>query len=275
MRHRQTLRRAAATAIVAPAVLLASGCGSATSTTATPAAGTSLPASPAAAPSTTATPSALVPAANGDLDKAEFIKALKAASAGVTTAHVSMSLSGAGQAMKLDGDAKLDRSNPSMSLQMGLSGMKLQMRVVDKRVYLKGLPNQAAGKWAVFDATSAIGKQLSQAAAQSDPNRMYDLFDKSLATVKKVGTESVDGEQLTKYDLTLDTKAMAGPATAAGAASLPKTVSYSAWIDSKDHLRKVTFALKGITSTITISKYGEPVDITAPPATDVVKGTGS
>lgn len=267
MRHRDTLRRAAATVIVVPAVLLASACGSTTATT-TPLAGTPLPSSPVAAPSTTATP-----ATNGDLDKAEFIKAIKAAAAGATTAHVSMSLSGAGQAMKVDGDAKLDPSNPAMSLQMGLSGMKLQVRVVDKAVYLKGLPNQAAGKWAVFDESSAIGKQLSQAASQSDPNRMYDLFDKGLTKVTKVGTESVDGEQMTKYDLTLDTKALAG-AMAAGAASLPKTVSASAWIDSKDHLRKVTLALRGITSTVTISKYGEPVDITAPPAKDVVKGTG-
>ena len=30
----------------------------------------------------------------------------------------------------------------------------------------------------------------------------------------------------------------------------------------------------GITSTVTISRYGEPVDIGAPAAKDVVKGTG-
>ncbi|MEO6996488.1 MAG: LppX_LprAFG lipoprotein [Terracoccus sp.] len=281
MRHHHTLRRAAATAIIVPAVLLASACGSSTPTT-SPAAGTSRPATPAAGPSdtpssatpsTTATSSSAVPVANGDVDKAEFVNALKAAGADATTVHVTMSLSGAGQAMKMDGDAKLDASNPAMTLKMGISGMNLQLRVVDKKVYLKGLPNQAAGKWAVFDENSTIGKQMSQAASQSDPKRMYDQFDQGLTKVKKIGTETVDGEQMTKYDLTLDTKALGG-STAAGAASLPKTVKYTAWIDSKGHLRKVTFGLMGVTSTVAMSKYGEPVDISAPPAKDVVKGTG-
>ncbi|MEP7333279.1 MAG: LppX_LprAFG lipoprotein [Terracoccus sp.] len=286
MSHRITLRRAVATAVVVPAVLLASACGSSTPTAATPAAmpaatqppssgpaaGSGDPASNAA-PSTTATSSSAAPVAKGDVATAQFIAALKAAGADTTTAHVSMSLSGAGQSMKMDGDTRLDASNPAMALKMSLSGMDLQVRVVDKKVYLKGLPNQAAGRWAVFDENSTIGKQMSQAAAQSDPNRMYVMFDRGLTKVKKVGTETVDGEQMAKYDLTLDTKALGG-STAAGAVSLPKTVSYTAWVDSKDHLRKVTFGLVGVTSTVTISKYGEPVDVTAPAAKDVVKGSG-
>ena len=281
MSHRITLRRAVATVVVVPAVLLASACGSSISTTAKPAV-TQLPSSSPAAgsgdpasiavPSVTATSSA-APIANGDVDKAKFISALKAAGADATTAHVSMSLSGAGQSMTMEGDTKLDASNPAMALKMGLSGMDLQVRVVDKKIYLKGLPNQTAGKWVVVDENSTIGKQMSQAAAQSDPNRMYDQFDQGLTKVTKVGTETVDGEQMAKYDLTLDTKALGGP-TAAAASRLPKTVSYTAWVDSKNHLRKVTFALMGVTSTVTISKYGEPVDITAPAAKDVVKGSG-
>ena len=270
MSYRITFRRAVATAVVVPVVLLASACGSSTSTTATPAA-TQLPSSSPAAGSGGPASSA-APVANGDVDKAAFIAALKAAGADATTAHVSMTLSGAGQSMKMEGDTKLDASNPAMALKMGLAGMNLQVRVVDKKIYLKGLPNQTAGKWTVVDENSTIGKQMSQAAAQSDPNRMYDQFDQGLTKVKKVGTETVDGEQMTKYDLTLDTTTLSGP-TAAAAPRLPKTVSYTAWVDSKNHLRKVTFALMGVASTVTISKYGEPVDITAPAAKDVVKGS--
>ncbi len=282
MSHRITLRRAVAAAVVVPTVLLASACGSSTPSTTTPAAAQPPSNSPGAgsgdtasnaAPSTTAASSSAAPVANGDVDTAGFITALKAAGADATTAHVSMSLSGAGQSMKMDGDTKLDASNPAMALRMGLPGMDLQVRVVDKKIYLKGLPNQAPGKWAVVDENSTIGKQMSQAAAQSDPKRMYDQFDQGLTKVKKIGTETVDGEQMTKYDLTLDTKALGG-SIAAGAASLPKTVKYTAWIDSKGHLRKVTFGLMGVTSTVAMSKYGEPVDISAPPAKDVVKGTG-
>ncbi len=54
-------------------------------------------------------------------------------------------------------------------------------------------------------------------------------------------------------------------------AQLPDTITYTAWIDDANHLRKVTFDVLGSQATMTMSKYGEPVDITAPAAGDTVK----
>ena len=42
-------------------------------------------------------------------------------------------------------------------------------------------------------------------------------------------------------------------------------------LDEKNQLRKVTFDLSGVKADMTMSKYGEPVDVTAPPAADTVK----
>ena len=51
---------------------------------------------------------------------------------------------------------------------------------------------------------------------------------------------------------------------AAEKTKMPDTITYTAWLDEKNHLRKVTFDLSGVKAEMTMSKYGEPVDITAP-----------
>lgn len=280
MNQRSTVRRAAASTIVVPAVLLAAACGGAD-----PAPATTTPSQTKSAAATergseTATsraPTAAAPVADGKVDKAAFISKLKAGTANATTAHVTMDIGGAGQSITMNGDTKLDASNPSMQMKMKMQGMNLQMLLVDKLVYLKGLPNLPSGKWASFDEKSEVGKQMSRAATQADPTRMYDQFKNGLTKVEKIGSDTVDGESMTKYALTLDSKKALGRAadTTAGAASLPRTIDYTAWVDAKDHLRKVTFDVSGVKATVNMSKYGDPVDIKAPDAKDVIKVPGT
>lgn len=277
MNQKSTIRRAAVSTMIVPAVLLAAACGSSAPTTTAPAAGGSQSGSPSTTASpTTSSPSpstSAAPAANGGVDKAAFVAALKKAGASATTAHVVMTMNGAGQSISMDGDTKLSAKTPAMQMKMRISGMNLQMLLVDQKVYLKGLPNLPAGKWASFDEQSQVGKQMARAATQSDPTRMYDQFENGLTKVEKIGPETVDGEPMTKYALTLDAKKALGSAgaTTPGASGLPKTIDYTAWVDAKDHLRKVTFDVSGVKATVNMSKYGAPVDIKAPAAKDVVK----
>jgi hypothetical protein len=56
-----------------------------------------------------------------------------------------------------------------------------------------------------------------------------------------------------------------------GQAELPKTLTYLVWLDEKDRMRKVTFDVMGISAVATLSGYGEPVEITAPPADQTVE----
>lgn len=278
MNQRSIIRRAAASTVVVPAVLLAAACGSADPAPATPSQTQSAAATETGGETATSSaPTSAAPVADGKVDKAAFISKLKAGTANATTAHVAMDIGGAGQSITMSGDTKLDASNPSMQMKMKMQGMNLQMLLIDKKVYLKGLPNLPAGKWASFDEKSEVGKQMSRAATQADPKRMYDQFENGLTKVEKIGSETVDGESMTKYALTLDSKKALGSATAstAGAASLPKTIDYTAWVDAKDHLRKVSFDVSGVKATVNMSKYGEPVDITAPAAKDVVKVPGT
>ena len=255
------IRRTAAAVIVLPAVLGVAACGK----TETPAPSTGQTQSSAA---TSDAPAAGQPYK----DKAAFVAAMKAAGKNATTAHVTMNMDAAGQKIVITGDTKVDADNPAMKMSMDMGpSMKLDMILVDKKVYMKGMPGLAAGKWAVIDSSSTLGKQLSESLNQADPTKMYDQFGDAVTDVKYVGEDTVDGAKAYKYDLTLDTKAMSDQLPTDSGTKLPDTITYTAWLDEKDQLRKVTFDLMGVKAEMTMSKYGEPVDITAPAAGDTVK----
>ncbi|WP_323099951.1 LppX_LprAFG lipoprotein [Intrasporangium sp. YIM S08009] len=260
------LRRTAAALILVPTVLGVAACGKTETPTATGANSTA----PASAGTTTTT-SAPADAGGPYKDKASFIAALKKGATTSTTAHVTMTMQASGQQIQMVGDTKVDPGNPAMKVSMDMgSQMKLDMILVDKKIYMKGFPGLQAGKWAAIDSTSTMGKQLTSSLDQADPTKMYDQFDKAVTDVKYVGQDSVDGQSMDKYELTLDTSAIEG-ADAAAKGQMPKTITYTAWLDDQDHLRRVTFDISGAKADMHMSKYGEPVDITAPAAKDTVK----
>jgi hypothetical protein len=250
-------RRLLGATLVLPAVLLGSACTKADTS--------------ATGSTQTLSAAATTPAAGAKVhaDKAAFISALKASTKDVDTAHMTMKMTGQGQQVQIEGDSKLDPATPASKMSMSMAGVNLDLILLDKKVYVKGIPGQAdATKWTVLDADSAMAKDLGSSAKQLDPARLYDEFDKAVTDVKHVGEETVDGEKLTKYELTMDTKSL--PDLPAEAGQLPKTLTYTAWLDGKDRIRKVTFELMGMKADIGMSKYGEPVDITAPPADQTV-----
>jgi hypothetical protein len=260
------LRRVAA-ALILPAVLVTAACGKQAEET--PGAGSAATSSSAA---TTDAPSAAQSSGQPYQDKAALIAGLKSGAASATSAHVTMDMKAAGQNLSMEGDTKLDATNPAMQVTMDMGPqMKLDMLLADKKVFIKGIPGIPDGKWGVVDSSSQLGKQLESSLSQADPTKMYDQFEKGVTAVKPLGEESIDGDKAYKYELTLDTKAMADSLPADGAAQLPDTITYTAWVDEADHLRKVTFDVMGSQATMTMSKYGEPVDITAPAAGDTVK----
>ncbi len=188
--------------------------------------------------------------------------------------HVALAMDGAGQTMSMEGDSRTDAKDPAVKLTMSASGLDIDMVIIDKKIYIKGIPGQGDAKtWAVFDESSAIGKQFAGSAGQLDPATMYDDFDKAVTDVKDLGPETVEGEQLEKYELTLDTTKMAGMATVPETgAKLPASLTYTAWLDADNHLRRIVFDVSGVKATMKMSRYGEAVDISAPPAAQVVKG---
>jgi hypothetical protein len=263
----KTTRRFAVATIVLPAVLAITGC----SSTDTPAASPSQGSASAANPSTTSSsPTATAAEAPGGADKDAFIAALKAASSGTTSAHVEMVLKADGQTIIMSGDTKVDAKDPAMQMTMDMGVAKLDMILVDKVMYMQGMPGLEAGKWVKLDVTGEMGRELEKSLEQADPTKIYQTYERAITDVKLLGDETVDGEVLHQYQVTMDTKELGEAANDAGG-SLPDTVAYTMWLDDEDHVRQVTYSLAGVDAEMKMSRYGEPVNIKAPIAADVVE----
>lgn len=255
-------RRFAAATVVLPVAFIAA-CGTATETEAPPANQTTA-VSPAQQTST-------APAAQGHADKDAFIAAIKSGSNQMTSAHVEMVLEAEGQTITMSGDTKVDPQNPAMQMSMDMGGaMKLDMILLDKVLYLQGIPGVGDGKWAKMAMSAEMAKEFEKSLEQADPSKMAETYEQAITDVKYVGPETVEGESLQRYEVTMDTKALED-SLPDNAAQLPDTITYDMWLDDEDRIRKVEYSVSGIKGDMTMSKYGEPVDITAPAAADVVE----
>jgi hypothetical protein len=125
-----------------------------------------------------------------------------------------------------------------------------------------------AGKYLKIDA-GASG-ELGETLESGDPTKIFKSFGSSLGSVKFVRTETIGGEKLDRYAVTVNTaKALAaqGKKVPAG---VPKTLTYTMWMDKSHLVRRLSFDLGGVSMVMTMSDYNKPVSITAPPASKVV-----
>ncbi len=52
---------------------------------------------------------------------------------------------------------------------------------------------------------------------------------------------------------------------------MPETLTYDMWLDDKDLLRRMQFDLSGVKMDMLMSRWGEPVEVQAPPADAIVE----
>jgi hypothetical protein len=136
-------------------------------------------------------------------------------------------------------------------------------------VYVSIPGTTPAGKF-VKIASKQTG-QLGDLLDGGDPTKIYKSFDSSMASLKFVRTETIDGQKLDRYAVTVNTaKALAaqGKKVPAG---VPKTLTYSLWMDKAHLVHRMSFALMGVSMVMTMSEYNKPVSITAPPASKIVR----
>ncbi|CCH77346.1 conserved exported hypothetical protein [Nostocoides japonicum T1-X7] len=201
---------------------------------------------------------------------AEAVKAKK-------TGHMAMSLGSEGTA-----DADVDYSRPSTAMRMSMkaSGQTMEFIVVDKTIYLGGgmLSSMSDGKkWIKIDpnGTDALSKRMAPMlnrmdSLSKDPASQFAGLKGVKATVTQAdGSSTTYRVTLTKEQLQAQKDREFPGLGGANANTLPDGVEYTITLDKDGLPRTMDTTVSGQHVTVTMSKWGEPVDISAPPAGEV------
>jgi hypothetical protein len=260
------LRAAIAAVATVPLALGLAACGN----DAKPEATGYKPSAPASTPVATNTAAPVKPAPVAHLNRVTFVPAMNAAITKQKSWRVIGKMTANGTTvLTMDG---YQTAKP-LAMSMTMTGAAFQGKTA-KMVMVKGtgylsMPGVTpAGKYLKIDA-GASG-ELGETLESGDPTKIFKSFGSSLGSVKFVRTETIGGEKLDRYAVTVNTaKALAaqGKKVPAG---VPKTLTYTMWMDKSHLVRRLSFDLGGVSMVMTMSDYNKPVSITAPPASKVV-----
>jgi hypothetical protein len=211
----------------------------------------------------------------GPLSKAQFVQAITEGQIKAGSAHVAMAMTGT-LAMTAQGDVSYEKATPEMRMTMSmqqLGGRTIEMRLVGGIVYMHIPQLVPAGKFVKIDpqdTSNPLSKGFGSITQQMDPLASAKAMRSSVRTVRYVGPEKIQGQSADHYTVGVDTAAMTKASGSTAAPGMPRTLSYDMWLDSKDLLRRMRFGLSGMKMTMTMSRWGEPVAVQAPPARTLV-----
>jgi hypothetical protein len=229
-------------------------------------------------PEDTSAPSDEPAAAGEGYDADELIDAMQAAFQQNRSAHMTMRATGGQMQMSAEGDVSYAGGQSAMRMTMqapALGAGRVEMRAIDGVLYMSIPPMTPRGKFVKVDPrdpnSPLAGMDLT---GQLDPMHSFDAFRDGLKKVRFVGEESVDGEDMDHYVLTVDTSAVLKSGGQQVAPGMPKTVTYDLWLDRDDLMRRLSFDVAGTGMVLEMSQWGEPVHVTAPPASAIMTMPG-
>ena len=276
-----TLRRAAI-AVSAAAVLLVAGCDSTEE-----GAGDDSSAESRPEPTQSTPPSDRVADAPADpaarLTLASFPTTTSRAQLRARTAHIRAEIEMQGERAVLDGGLSLGESLATTSFAIEMSarpaGSDVSLIMVDNTLYQR-TGGSADGRYLALDlddSSNPLSAFYTQLLGQSDPAGIIRAFEDAIEDFRPVGSARLDGVSTTRYRVTVDSRKvlanLLGPdlmAARSALGPLPRTLIYDVWVGEGDNLpRRMTYAVMGNTVVMHLTDWGEPVDIQAPPPSQV------
>lgn len=207
-------------------------------------------------------------------------------------------ISAAGQHIPMNGDGVADFTTHAVSatISASIQGMNMHLKelMVDGQVYMGGTMgpvsfSELTGKdWVSLPVSSSANQNLFG----SDPLAQLQLLEQQGSTVTPIGKKTIDGHTATGYTIVPSRDAMVkgaqkiisqmglDPSEASQIQSRiaqmqPPTLT--AWFDSSHLLREISVDLNmggglGVSGSVVMdfTHYGVPVNVTAPPSSDVV-----
>jgi hypothetical protein len=111
-----------------------------------------------------------------------------------------------------------------------------------------------------------------------DPLAAFEGMEDALTSVLFVGTEDLEGDEVNRFEVTVDTSEMDSMKDLSAEAGLPEELTYDLWLDGDYRIRKadLTMALEAgpvseLSTVYTLSDWGAEVDIQAPAEDQVVE----
>lgn len=271
-------------ACLATAGLLA-GCGNATSGSASPA--------PAAAPVSTS------PAPTRFESVALMNASLQQSTMQSAAAHMLSTISSGGQVTTMNGDFRLDKVVKNYAFDFVLTQpdpktgtSEIHEVILPEGIYLEPkatATSKAPTRWLKLNTASSDPHVKTLVDLQNHLQRSMDFSDTmpNSATITKTSPEQLDGIPTTRYDVTVDV--MAAIKNARDATEQQQfaqlrgegltTLNASIWVDADNRPRKLHSDLPlskvgkpgaaDVAMDTTLSDWGKPVSITAPPADQV------
>lgn len=229
---------------------------------------------------TAASSSSAEPEEGEQVEPASFVDDMKSGLEASTTARMSMTTDAAGSSIEAEGQLDYTTKPVSMAMTMTspmMGGKPIDMRLVDGVMYLN-LGKMSRGKFVSFDLDDAsnLPPGMSDLAGQMDPLAAFEQFEPALKSVTFVGDEDVDGEQLAHYRIVLDPTKMKTMQRMPSSADMPDEIEADLWFDDQFRVRQMEMDLdtaQPVTIEARLFDWGEPVQIEAPPADQVVDPT--
>lgn len=179
------------------------------------------------------------------------------------TAHMEMEL---GSAVGASADLRYGATT-DMKMSMTQGNLKITVILVDGVMYMQ---QGAGGKYLKIDKDDPALSGLVDNLGSMSPEASITAMKGALKKVEYAGTATVDGDKVHKYRVTADTSAVANQlGSASGASDLPETLTYTMFVDDDHLMRRIDMTVSGQDIRMTVGKWGEPVDIKAPPASQV------
>ncbi|KRC64817.1 hypothetical protein ASE12_08545 [Aeromicrobium sp. Root236] len=192
--------------------------------------------------------------------------------------HLDMTIEAGDDKIHMSADQILgkDAQSTAMSMEYSESGEDdMSMRLVDGIVFAN-LGESSDGKFVRIDpedAESQMGRVFAPLMDELDITTSIRQFEEAVTDVEQDGdTREIDGVTTTPFQVTIDVdRAIESGALEKDTNLRPgASVEYTFYVDDDDLLRRMEFAVDSAHATMDVTNLGEPVDIAAPPADEVI-----
>ena len=105
-----------------------------------------------------------------------------------------------------------------------------------------------------------------------DPLQSIKTMESAVQSAERVGKQTIGGVTVEHYKLTVDTTPLVKEMDpkVAQQAELPDTLTYDLWLDEQHRIRRTSFEMAGVNFEATMSRWGKPVKIERPAASDIL-----